>query len=115
MKVIDPKSDLVIASNIKVADSFWPRLIGFMFRKSPRPYDGIYFPNCKWVHNSFVRFPIDVVFINKDGVIVKLIRKFDPWQISGYCRTADSVLELAMNILPTTLNEGDKLKVEYKS
>ncbi|MBC7466267.1 MAG: DUF192 domain-containing protein [Bdellovibrio sp.] len=84
MKVIDAQSGNPIGKNIKAATSFWPRLIGFMFRKSPEPFDGIFFPRCNWVHNSFVRFPIDVVFIANDGKIIKIIRNFKPWQVSGF-------------------------------
>lgn len=112
MKVIDTKTGFPIGKNIWAATSFWPRLIGFMFRKSPAPFDGIFFPGCKWVHNSFVRFPIDVVFIANDGKIIKIIRNFKPWQVSGVYFTARHTIEFAEGVLPKTISVGDQLIIE---
>ncbi len=40
-----------------------------------------------------MRYPIDVAFVRKDGIIVRLVTPLQPWRLSG-CRTAHSVLEL---------------------
>lgn len=111
-RIIHSKTGLPIGKNIKLASSFWPRLIGFMFCKSPQPYDGIYFPNCKWVHNSFVRFPIDVVFVREGGEIVAIIRNFRPWHFSRIYLKARDAIEFGVGVLPPTVTVGDELKIE---
>lgn len=112
MRVVHEKTGLPIGRNIKLASSFWPRLIGFMFRKSPSPYDGIYFPRCNWVHNSFVRFPIDVVFVREDGHIIDIVRNFRPWRFSKFYFKARHTIEFAIGVLPPSVLVGDQLRVE---
>jgi uncharacterized membrane protein (UPF0127 family) len=112
MKVIHSRTGQSIGKNVIAATTFWRRLIGFMFRISPHPYDGIYFPNCKWVHNSFVRFPIDVVFISDDGFVVKIIRDFRPWRFSKIYFKACHVIEFAIGTLPSNVVVGDQLIVK---
>ncbi|MBA2404751.1 MAG: DUF192 domain-containing protein [Bdellovibrionales bacterium] len=82
-----------------------------MFQKSPAPYDGLFIPYSSSIHNCFVSFPIEVLFINKDGVIVAIIRNFRPWQISRPYFTARDVIEL-INIIPDFVGVGDKLILE---
>lgn len=112
MKIIHSETGMQIGQNLKPAITFfWPRLIGFIFRKSPKPYDGIYFPKCNWVHNSFVRFPIDVVFIQAYGLIVGIIRGFRPWSFSRVYFKAQHTIEFAIGVLPVTVKIGDHLDV----
>jgi uncharacterized membrane protein (UPF0127 family) len=112
MKVIRLRTGQEIGKNVKAATSFWPRLIGFMFRKSPYPYDGMYFPKCNWVHNSFVRFPIDVVFIDEKGHVIKIIRNFRPWSFSKVYFKAKHTIEFAIGTLPPAVDVGEQLFIE---
>lgn len=61
-----------VIEEILVADSFMKRLLGYMFRKNPH-YEGILFKPCKSIHTFFMRFPIDVLFINENMEIIKKI------------------------------------------
>ena len=46
------------------------------------------------VHTAFMRFPIDVVFLDSDQVVVRLERDVGPWRTAS-CRGAREVVELA--------------------
>ncbi|MBI4405087.1 MAG: DUF192 domain-containing protein [Deltaproteobacteria bacterium] len=63
----------LVIENCGVATSFLDRLCGLMGKKNIRPDEALYFPSCNSIHTFFMRFPIDVVFINKDGTAVEII------------------------------------------
>lgn len=112
MRVIHSKSGVTLGKNVLEANTFWPRLVGFMFKNSPAPHDVIYFPKCNWVHNCFVRFSIDVVFTKKDGSIVAIVRNFKPWRFSRIYFKAADTLEFARGALPESVVVGDFLLIE---
>lgn len=111
MKVIHLKTDRVIASNVKLADTFMSRLIGLMFVKEMKGMDALLLVPGNSIHNCFVRFAIDVVFLDKENKIVKIIRGFKPWRFTRIYFSANKVLEMAAGTLISEIEEGDKLEV----
>jgi len=111
MKITHSNTDIALGSNIKLANTFWSRLKGLMFQDSFGEHDGIYFTWSKSVHNCFVKFPIDVIFISKDYKIVKIIRSFKPWRFTRIYLTASHVIELPENTVTDSFNVGDQLEV----
>lgn len=111
MKVIHKKTNLEIASNVKLADSFFSRLVGLMFIKEMKGMDGLLLEPGNSVHNCFVRFPIDVIFLDRENKIVKIIRNFKPWRFSWIYFRSRRVLELNGGSLAKNIEEGDQLEV----
>lgn len=111
MKITYDKTARVLGRKIRVTDGLWIRLRGWMFQESMEPFDGLYIPWSKSVHNFFVQFPIDVVFINGENQIVKILRNFRPWQISGIYLRARHVIELPAGTVDSSISEGDYLKL----
>ncbi len=110
VKIIHQKSGIVLGSNVRTATSFWRRLRGYMFyAKPPTEFDGLYFPNSKIVHNSFVRFSLDVIFIDRSNTVVKVIRGFRPWRISKNYRMAAHAVEFPAGSVPESVTSGDQL------
>lgn len=105
------KNNHILGENIKLADTFYSRLVGLMFIKKMENMDGIFFDNCRAIHNSFVRFPIDVIFMSHDNKVVKVIHSFKPWRWSLVYFKASRVLELPANTIPKNLDVGDQLEV----
>jgi uncharacterized membrane protein (UPF0127 family) len=113
MQIIHQKTGLLFGSNVVEANSFWRRLTGYMFYKiPPKEFDGIYFPQCQQVHNSFVRFPLDVLFIDRDNTVVKVIRNFRPWQLSGIYFNAASAIEFPAGVVSDSVELGDQITVK---
>jgi len=63
------------------AKGFWQRLRGLMFFKSYPYKEALLFDNCSAIHTFFMRFPIDVVFINKEENILKICHSLKPWRL----------------------------------
>ena len=69
----------VVAANVAVADNFWTRFRGLMFRSPLAVGDGLAFSPAGTIHMMFMRFPIDAVFCDHDGRVTKVARDVRPW------------------------------------
>jgi uncharacterized membrane protein (UPF0127 family) len=98
--------------NVLVADSFWPKLTGYMFRASPH-VPGFLFSPCNSIQTTFMRFPLDLVFLDKQNKVVKVIRHIKPWRMTPLYFKASMTLELPVGILPSDVKEGDVLEVTH--
>lgn len=66
-----------------------------------------------WMHMFFMRFPIDVVFLARDGRVLKIDHKLRPWQVSSIVRGARYALELAAGRAErSNLRVGDRIVIE---
>ena len=77
-----------------VADNFMLRLRGLMGRKNLPDRTALLLAPCDSVHMCFMRFAIDVVYLNKDLTILKIVKNLKPWTGLSMCRGAWAVLEL---------------------
>lgn len=89
----------VIAANIRVADSFGRRFLGLMGRRGLAEGEGLCIQRCKQIHMFFMRFPIDVAFVDGDGRVLHVLESIKPWRISGYVRKAKAAIELRGGVL----------------
>lgn len=92
---------------LKKADRFSTRLKGLMFRKRPLQEEGLWIIPCNSVHMFFMSFPIDVVFIDQDQKVIKLVPDLQPWKMTLPVKDAHSAIELpagSINLL--RINEG---------
>lgn len=110
-KVVHIKTGYVFGERIEHADSFSKRLIGLMFRKEMGNIDGMLLDPGNSIHNCFVRFPIDVLFLDKKNKIVKILHGFKPWRFSWIYLRATKVLELPAGKIPQDVKEGDTVEV----
>lgn len=110
MKVIHKKTNFLLGEDVRSATSFTERLVGLMFSKDMIG-DGLLLEPCTSIHNCFVRFPIDVIFMDRDNRVVKVLRNFKPWRFSWIYLDARKVLELPAGKIPAEMIKGDKLEV----
>lgn len=111
MEIINMKTGEVIATNVKSASSFTQRLFGLMFKKNMDGMGGLLLEPCQSVHNCFVRFPIDVIFLSSKNEVVKILHSFKPWRFSLYYYRARRALELPAGTVGRSLEKGDFVEV----
>jgi len=63
-----------------VAEGFLSRAIGLIGRRSLPPGEGLLIPRCNCVHTLFMRFAIDVTFLDSRGEVVKRVENVRPWR-----------------------------------
>lgn len=107
------KNDSTIVRNIDIATKFKDRLVGLMFRDRIDDEYGLYIPNCRSVHTLFVRFKLDLVWVNKNFEVVKIVKEMNTWRMSSIVFKAYGVVELAPGVIDKlSIRPGDKLKLE---
>lgn len=109
-KVTNPARGTVLASCLEVADSGPKRNKGLLGREGLAPGEGLWIVPCESVHTFFMRFPIDLVYLDRRNRIKKVRSAVGPWRLSA-CLSAHSVLELpAGTIRATQTQRGDELE-----
>ncbi|HZL57050.1 MAG TPA: DUF192 domain-containing protein [Bryobacteraceae bacterium] len=100
----------VLGDAIEVADDSAGRAIGLLKHKSLEPGHGLWIVPCEGIHTFFMKFAIDVVYIDRKRRVRKTVRALAPWRLS-LCLTAHSVLELPAGVIEATgTRKGDQLE-----
>lgn len=76
-----------------VASSPLARLVGLLGRASLADDEGMLFPRTGSIHMFFMRFAVDVVFCDRELVVVKVVRELRPWRTAA-ARGAKTTVEL---------------------
>ena len=87
----------VICERCDVSDRARHRIRGLLGRRELDPNEGMLLRPAWSVHTAFLRFPIDVLFVNGEQVVIKKVDNLKPWR-TALCRGAREVVELAAGV-----------------
>jgi len=103
--------DTQIADKLEVAGSGPKRSKGLLGRNGLAQGEGMWIIPCEAVHTFFMRFPIDLIYLDRKHRVKKVRDSVPAWRLSG-CLSAHSVLELpAGTIRKTKTERGDLLEI----
>ena len=112
IKVRNETRKTVLAEAADVADTSAKRRTGLLKHSRLEPGDGLWIRPCESVHTFFMKFPIDLVYLDKRLTVRKVRHAVPAWRLSA-CLTAHSVLELpAGTVRQTGTAVGDVLAME---
>ncbi len=98
MKIVDKTNGKIVAEEVKVADSFWTKFRGLMFRKNFKCGEAMVFdfkkPARYSIHMFFVRFPIDLVYLDGSSKVVEIREGIRPWRFYRPKSKSSSLMEL---------------------
>jgi uncharacterized membrane protein (UPF0127 family) len=101
----------VVCERCFVADRPLARMKGLLGRADLPAGEGILLKPCNSIQMFFMRFPIDAVFLNRDGTVVKIAANLKPWRTAG-ARRARSVIELAAGEAERRgITVGDRIEI----
>jgi len=101
-----------VAVRVRHADRAWSRLVGLLGRRGLAKDEGLLLTPCTSVHTFFMRFPIDILYLDRERVVVKAVRALRPFRVSACLRGGHSILELAAGALEASGTQvGDRLAV----
>ena len=103
----NPARGLVLAERARVADTVWTRAVGLLGRRDAG--GGLVIEPCSSIHTWFMGFPIDVVFLDADGVVLAAYPSLAPWRMTRWVRGARRVLEVDAGRIGDTA-VGDRLE-----
>lgn len=95
----------ILLPQLEIADTFWKRFLGLQFRKPLSADRGMLIHPCSSLHTCFMRFAIDVIMLDQDGVVVGVRRNLKPWRLCFCPRSTRQVIETmtgALDLAPGT-------------
>ncbi len=99
------RTGLVLAEVLEAAFDSRARRRGLLGRDSLAPGSALIIAPCNSIHTFFMRFAIDVVFVRRDGEVVKVSRAVPAWRVRLAPR-AFAVVEMAAGAF-----DGDGVRV----
>lgn len=112
MKILNRSKNTLLAQDARVAGSFFSRMFGLLGKKELKLGEALVIKPCNSIHTFFMRFAIDVLFVDKNLRVIKLITRLKPFRASAIYPQADLVIELpAGNINSTRTAVSDQLEL----
>ena len=112
MRLINQTKNTVLAEDVFIADTPFKRIKGLLGKKVFLPNQAIILAPCNSVHTFFMRFAIDILFVDKDYRVVKALPELDPNRISRIYWHASRVIELPAGSLNFTNTQAkDQLQL----
>lgn len=117
MRLLKVDGNETIVEKLKIADSFFSRLKGYMLKKKISEDEGLLLTDTKQIHTFWMLTEIDVVYLKKIDLnsyyIIGLQKGLEPWKIGSRYKKTTDILELKSGKIETAnINLGDKIAVE---
>jgi uncharacterized membrane protein (UPF0127 family) len=81
-RMLNRTKNTVVADDLHIARSMWARFWGLMGKRELPDGEALLIDPCSSIHMFFMRFPIDVVFLDKDDRVVKIVAGIKPWRMA---------------------------------
>ena len=110
--ILNLSRERVVCERGMVADRALARMWGLLGRRQLPDGEGLLLEPAPAIHTAFMRFPIDVVFLDAYMRVIKVVDSLPPWR-SAAARQARAVLELAAGQARLRgVTPGDRLDVQ---
>ena len=100
----------IVCERLELATTFWRRFVGLQLRRELPAGNGLLLAPCRALHTCWMRFAIDVAFLDRSGVVVAVRTNLRPWRAVGAVDGAFASLELPAGTCD--LKVGERLVVE---
>jgi uncharacterized protein len=112
VKIINTTKNIVLADDAIIAATVFKRLKGLLGRKSIENGEALVIRPCNSIHTFFMRFPIDVLFVDKANKVIAVLNTFPSFRVSKIYFSAAYVIELPAGSLKTTSTSvSDQLEI----
>jgi uncharacterized protein len=112
MIAVNLRTGKELASNVKVADTLFTRMKGLLGKKELHQGEALWIKPCFSVHTFFMKFPIDVVFLNNKNIVIATSKDLHPNRLTRLYPQSLSVLELPIGTIDASKSEiGDTIEI----
>lgn len=116
LTLVDVDAGGTVVSELEVADGFRARFFGLMGRDRLQSHQGLLLRRCNSVHTCFMKFPIDLIYLDKEHKALSAVPAVPPWRVLFGVKGADSVIELPAGVLARIGRiVGHKIEVRKES
>jgi len=112
MIVSNKTRNSILADKAVIAAGVYQRVKGLLGRSSLQEGEALIIEPCRSVHTFFMRFAIDVLFVNKEGTVIRTLKQIKPYRLSNIYLKAHFAVELPMGTIERTHTaEGDCIEI----
>ncbi len=108
------KDGSVLLARCGVMETPAQRMKGLLGRESLESGEGLWFPHETSVHTFFMKFAIDVAFLDRKGRVVALYHSLKPWRHTWFHITAlgGGTIEASAGLFESAgVKKGEELRV----
>jgi uncharacterized protein len=104
--------DTVIGERVREARRFWERGRGLMFVSHLEEGEGLIIDPCSSIHTFWMRFPLDVLYMDRTSTVVRADERMKPWRIGPVFTGSKWVIELPPGTIAATGTQaGDQIAI----
>ncbi len=111
VRVVNRTRGVVLAERAELAASTWSRFWGLMGRRELPPGTGLVLQPGGGIHTWFMRIPIDVLHVGKNGVVTHVLRGIKPWRFGPLFVGSTQAVELPAGAAEGT-QSGDEIEIQ---
>jgi uncharacterized membrane protein (UPF0127 family) len=98
-QLCEAETGRVLVPRLEVGDSALKRALGLMGRAHLAEDSGLWLEPCNGIHTFFMRFPIDVLILDAQGLALRTLPAVRPWRFCLPVRGGRTVVELPAGTL----------------
>ena len=99
MNVINKTRNTVLADKAVIADTLFTRMKGLLGRAGLARGEALVIRPCNSIHAFFMRFTIDVLFLDRQNKVIATLNNLLPWRVSPVYWKGYSVVELPSGVI----------------
>ena len=121
MRALNQSRGTVLCARLENAGGVAGQSKGLLGRDGLEPGAGMLFENSRftpmmWMHMFFMRFAIDIVFLDRGDKVMRISRQLRPWRVSAMVFGARRALELEAGAAEKSSTQvGDQITFETVS
>jgi uncharacterized membrane protein (UPF0127 family) len=110
MLILNTTKGTTVASDARRATNFLTRGRGLMLTRPLPEGGGLVIDPCSSIHMFFMRYALDILFLNKEGSVVFMYRGIKPWRVGRIVRGAKVAVELPVGTIENSRTDiGDRI------
>jgi len=121
LRAINRTRTTVVCEYLEDAGGLGGQSRGLLGRERLEPRHGMLFDNGRftpfmWMHMFFMKFAIDIIFLGREGRVLKISHTLRPWRVSAIVFGARRALELEAGAAVASETQiGDIVEIEPRT
>jgi hypothetical protein len=113
MRIVNQTRNAILVNQGCVSATFWSRLRGLLGRSHLERGDGLVLVGEKSIHTFFMKFPLDVLYVDKNYQVIRADINMIPYRLGPFIGRCAYVVEMPVGMIAATATEvGDQLRFE---
>lgn len=112
-RLVNVSRGSLVAARVERAERPLQRMRGLLGRSGLAEGEALLLAPCASIHTFFMRFPLDVLFLDRDLHVLRALESLPPWRATRLHLRAACAVELAAGSLRRSqTRQGDRLRLE---